>query len=253
MNLIELSHRMIPGKEVFRLEARTYDVTDELPEVTHRPDIWYVLGEVTFSTHVGTHIEFPYHHLESGANAANYPLDRLVGEGAVLDFSHKEDGEAITADEVGARTGNIRQGDIIFIRTDMDRHWRTERWSELPYLTPEAIDILIGFDPIVIGTDAGGFEVPGTDYQPNHLKMFQHNIAMVESATNLAALGTARHLIFILPLPIEGIDSCPVRIVAMKKDTHVERSGGKSKEPRMGADVERLFQERTANDTDEIA
>jgi len=214
---IELSHRMLPGKEAYKLEARTYDVTDELPEVIHRPDIWYVLGEVTFSTHTGTHIEFPYHHLESGADAADYPLEQLIGDGIVLDFSDKKHHEPITLEELKPHAQRIRKGDIIFIRTDMDKLWRTERWAELPYLTSEAMDWLIEFEPKIIGTDAGGFEVPGTDYQPNHLKMFQHNIAMIESATNLAAIGTDRVMVFVLALPIEGIDSCPVRIVAIRK------------------------------------
>jgi len=53
---------MLPGRENFKLEARTYDVTEELPAVVHRLDIWYVLSEITPSSHVGTHVEFPYHH-----------------------------------------------------------------------------------------------------------------------------------------------------------------------------------------------
>ncbi len=216
--VIELSHRMIPGKENFKLEARTFDVTDLLPEVVHRPDIWYVLSEINFSSHMGTHIEFPYHHWQEGADAADYPLENLIGDAVVLDFSHKKNGEAITLEELQAPAGRIREGDIIFIRTDMDRLFRCERWNEQPYMTAEAMDWLIAsYRPRVIGTDASGFEVPGTDYQPNHLKMFQHNIAMVESATNLAAIGEDRVTVFILPLPIEGIDACPVRIVAFRK------------------------------------
>lgn len=217
MKVIELSHRMVPGQEHFKLEARTFDVTELMPEVRHRSDVWYILSEVTFSSHVGTHIEFPYHHWRDGADAANYPLERLIGEAVVLDFSHKLDGEAITLDEVKVHAGRIREGDIIFIRTDKDKLFRTPRWMEQPYLTPSAMDWLISYKPLVIGTDAAGFEVPGTDYQPNHMKMFQNGIAMVESATNLADIGDERVLVFILPLPIEGIDACPVRIVALRK------------------------------------
>ena len=216
-SLIELSHRMVPGKENFKLETRTYDVTEELPEVTHRPDVWYVLSEITFSSHVGTHIEFPYHHWKEGADAAGYPLERLIGDAVVLDFSHKGPGEAISKEEVQAHADRIRDGDIVFIRTDLDRLFHTDRWMEQSYLTPEAMDWLISRNPSVIGTDAAGFEVPGTDYQPNHMKMFQNGIAMVESATNLAAVGQERVTVFILSLPIEGIDACPVRIVALRK------------------------------------
>ena len=215
--LIELSHRMVPGKENFKLEARTYDVTEELPEVKHRPDVWYVLSEITFSSHVGTHIEFPYHHCKEGADAADYSLERLVGDAVVLDFSQKAPGEAIGEEEVRAHADRIRRCDIVFLRTDLDRLFHTDRWMEQSYLTPEAMDWLISRNPSVIGTDAAGFEVPGTDYQPNHMKMFQNGIAMVESATNLAAVGRERVMVFILPLPIEGIDACPVRIVALRK------------------------------------
>jgi len=210
---------MIPGREQFRLETRTFDVTELLPEVTHRPDIWYVLSDITCSSHCGTHVEFPYHHWEPGADAADYPLANLIGEAVVLDFSAKSHGEAITLPELQAQVRRLRQGDLIFLRTDMDALFRTERWAEQPHLTPDALEWLIeAYRPRVIGTDAAGFEVPGTDYQPNHLLMFQHGIAMVESATNLAAVGDERVLCFILPLPIEGIDACPVRIVAFRKE-----------------------------------
>lgn len=215
--IIELSHRMIPNKENFKLETRVFDVTELLPDVKHRADIWYVLSEVTFSSHTGTHIEFPYHHWKDGLSAADYPIENLIGEAIVLDFSNKSNGEAITIEEVELHADHIKKGDIIFIRTDMDKLFRTDRWAEQPYLTVEAMDWLISHEPKVIGTDASGFEVPGTDYQPNHMKMFQNNIAMIESATNLSAIGDERVLTFILPLPIEGIDACPVRIVAFRK------------------------------------
>ncbi|NPV54152.1 MAG: hypothetical protein HPY71_11605 [Firmicutes bacterium] len=215
--IIELSHPMIPEKENFKLETRTFDVTELLPDVKHRPDIWYVLSEINMSSHMGTHIEFPYHHWKEGADAADYPVERLIGEAVVLDFSHKANGEAITLEEVQAHADRIQEGDMIFIRTDMDKFFRTERWAEQPYLTVEAMEWLISFNPSIIGTDAAGFEVPGTDYQPNHLNMFKHDIAMVESATNLAAIGDKRVTVFILPLPIKGIDACPVRIVAIRE------------------------------------
>jgi arylformamidase len=216
---IELSHRMIPGRESFRLEVRNFDVTELLPEVTHRPDIWYILTDITLSSHMGTHVEFPRHHWEPGADGADFPLANLIGDMVVLDFSHKAHREAISLEELQAHAPRLRQGDIIFIHTGMDRLFRTERWDEQPYLTEEAMAWLLEtFHPRVVGTDASGFEVPGTDYQPNHLRMFQSGTAMVESATNLAAIGEDRVVCFILPLPIEKIDACPVRIVAFRKE-----------------------------------
>jgi arylformamidase len=214
--IIELSHRMAPGKSYFKIEAKTWDVTEQLPEVKHRPEIWYVIGEFTVSTHAGTHVEFPFHHWKGGADGADFPIQNLIGEAIVLDFHEKQDGEAVTLDEVKAHEGRIKEGDIIFIRTDKDKLFFTERWNEQPYLTPEACDWLLNHNPKVMGTDAAGFELPGTDYQPNHLNLFRRGMAMIESATNLAAIGEDRVDVFILPLPIEGIDACPVRIIALR-------------------------------------
>ena len=94
--IVELSHAMVPGKEEFLLEMKTFPVEQIMPRIERRSDVWYVLGEVRMSTHVGTHIEFPYHHRKDGKSSAEYPLDRLIGETVLLNFSHKKKDEEIT-------------------------------------------------------------------------------------------------------------------------------------------------------------
>ena len=215
--VVELSHRMIPGKENFNLQIDVKDVTDILPHVKHRPEIWYVLTDIEMNSHMGTHIEFPYHHWKEGVTGSDFPLQQLIGEAVVLDFSHKKKDEYITLEEVKKYEGKIQEGDIIFIRTDMDKYFRKDNWTDEVHLSEEALDWLMQFKPKVIGTDATGFEIPGTDYQPNHLKMFSSGIGMIESATNLKEIQGWRATVFILPLPIEGIDACPVRIIAVRE------------------------------------
>lgn len=216
--LVELSHDMIPNTEFFTLETDVYDVTTKMPNVKHREDVWYILSDIKLSSHVSTHIEFPFHHVKEGADALNYPIENLIGECVSLDFKHKKPGECITIDELKVYADRIKKGDIIFIKTGMDKHFKTPDWELQPYIAVDAMEWLINAkQPKVIGTDSSGFEVPGTDYQPNHTIMFQNGIAMIESATNLDALGEERAMCFILPLKIEGIDSFPVRIIAIKE------------------------------------
>ena len=216
-NVVELSHRMIPGKENFQLDIQVRDVTDLLPDVKHRPEIWYVLTDIQMNSHMGTHVEFPYHHFKPGATGADFPLTQLIGNAVVLDFSHKKKDDWITLDEVKQYDGQISEGDIIFIRTDMDRFFREDNWTDEVHLCEDAMDWLLTFNPKIMGTDATGFEVPGTDYQPNHLKLFTKGVGMIESATNLKEIQGQKALVFILALPIEGVDACPVRIIAIKE------------------------------------
>lgn len=226
LRIVELSHRMVPGQEEFPLQIETFN-TDEVMAKTaraeehrieRRADIWYILQEVLMGSHVGTHVEFPYHHRKDGLSAADYPLDRLMGDAVLLDFSHKQKDEEITRQEIIGTGLEIRAGDIVLIRTDMHKLWKTPRGHDRPVLSIEATRYLVEEIGIhCIGTDATGLEVRGRNDQPVHELLFAHDVAMIESLTNLDQLHSSRFEIIVLPLMVEGMDSCPVRVVALEK------------------------------------
>ena len=226
LRIVELSHRMVPGQEEFPLQIETFN-TDEVMAKTaraeehrieRRADIWYILQEVLMGSHVGTHVEFPYHHRKDGLSAADYPLDRLMGDAVLLDFSHKQKDEEITRQEIIGTGLEIRAGDIVLIRTDMHKLWKTPRGHDRPVLSIEATRYLVQEIGIhCIGTDATGLEVRGRNDQPVHELLFAHDVAMIESLTNLDQLHSSRFEIIVLPLMVEGMDSCPVRVVALEK------------------------------------
>jgi arylformamidase len=213
--LIELSHRLTPGEEEFELAIETMNVEEVHKTTVRRSDIWYIIQRVTMSSHVGTHIEFPYHHLKSGMSASDYPLERLVGDAVLFNFKHKKKDEEITLEEIKSSGIEIRKGDIAIIYTGMQELWKTPRAHDRPVLSVEATKYLVLEKGIhAIGTDATGLEVRGTDHQPVHQLLFANNVAMIESMTNLDKLSGRRFSIIVLPLMIEGMDACPVRIVA---------------------------------------
>lgn len=129
-DIVELSQRIVKEREFFKLETKLIDVTTIEPDVKHRDDVWYVSSEVTFSTHVGTHIEAPYHHLKTGAKVADLALHKLFANLVVLDFSQKKDNEGITLAEVQRYDAQIKKGDVVFILTDRDRLYGTKTWQE---------------------------------------------------------------------------------------------------------------------------
>ena len=215
--LIELSHRLTPGKEEFKLEIETMNVEEVHKRTVRRPDIWYIIQDVTMSSHVGTHIEFPYHHLKTGKSAADYPLERLVGDAVLFDFTHKKKDEVISKSEIQNSGVEVRKGDIVIIYTGMQELWNTPTGHDRPCLSVEATEYLVVEKGIhCIGTDATGLEIRGTDHQPVHQLLFAHNVAMIESMTNLDKLSGDRFTIITLPLKIEGMDACSVRIVGFE-------------------------------------
>ena len=201
--------------------AQTYDVSvmGERGE-PHPEGSWYISGEVFFWTHCGTHVEFPYHHRKDGLQAQNYPIENLIGNASIIDFTDKKAEDAMTLEEFKERGKHIQEGDMVFLHTGLDAKWRTNDWEPYPYVEMDAIKWLVDEKKIkAIGTDATSLEnfnhknADGIDDQPNHNSVFEHNVAMVESLTNLDKVGK-RAFVTIEPLKIHGIEACPVRIMA---------------------------------------
>lgn len=225
--ITELSHRLVPGQEEFPLDIETLRTDDALArsgrqsthEIKQADNIWYIIQEIKLGSHVGTHVEFPYHHLKNGKSAADYPLERLVSDAVLLDFSHKRKDEEITKQEIVDLKADIRKGDICVIRTDMDKLWKTDKAHDRPVLSIKATEYLacdIGIH--CIATDATGLEVRGRDDQPVHEILFHNDVAMVESLKNLDQIKSERFKMLMLPLMVEGMDSCPIRAVACEEE-----------------------------------
>lgn len=218
--IVELSHDMIPEKEPFMLNVNLFDVNDlgERGE-PHSKDVWYVAADVSFSTHCGTHIEFPLHHWKNGDDASTYPLKNMIGETVVLDFTDKKAGDSIKLEEIKAKSDQIKEGDIVFIHTDLDKKWRTDDWEPFPFFECDALEWLLDNKKIkAVGSDATSIENPNVPDQPNHTACFKRGVAIVESLTNLSKVENGRALVFILPLKIKGIEACPVRIIALNQE-----------------------------------
>jgi arylformamidase len=217
--VVDLSHKLHPGREEYHLELDTR-FTDELyPQYKRDKDVWYILQDIRMSSHCGTHVEFPYHHSRHGMDAGSFPLERLIGDAVCLDFRHKKPNEAVTLGELETLDGRIRRGDMLLFNFDCARHYRTVRSHERPYIAHDAVRWLALEKRVgLVGSDASGIEVKGEPNQPNHQLLMDNGIPVIEFAANLDRLRRERFTLVILPLCVEGLDSCPVRLIAIEDE-----------------------------------
>ncbi len=109
-----------------------------LPRVTREQlpqGLGWAVEFLTLTTHSGTHLDAPYHYhptMDKGSRALTVdeiPLEWCFGDGVLLDFRHKADGERITADDVKAQLDKIQYEikplDIVLIQTGADAAWGT--------------------------------------------------------------------------------------------------------------------------------
>jgi len=226
----DLSHTIIPGKEEYRLQidTRPTEQWEQFSQYRRQEGHWYVLSEVTFSTHVGTHIEFPFHHFRDGLDASRFPLENLIGDGTVVDISRWGQNERITCEGFREVAGDsIRPGDILYLYTGFDRYYHTEKQHYRPWFDTDAIKWMVDRKIKVLGVDTSGIEIRNPDGsaffgQPNHEALLGANIPLVEYLANLKPLIGKRFTTYILPVKLAGAESFPVRIIAIEE---VEEEG----------------------------
>ena len=159
--IVDLSHTLLPGKEEYKLEIKNRFVEKFLSEYSRSEESWYIMSEIFMWSHVGTHLEAPYHCLKEGKDVSQIPIERVMAEAVILDFSDKKTNEPITKEKLERKGEDVREGDIVIVKTGLARFYRTPKAHDRPYLTFEATRWLVEKKIFCLATDASGFEVRG--------------------------------------------------------------------------------------------
>jgi len=221
----ELSHRVDPNREEYRLEvdSRQVEGWDQFAKYPRLPEAQYLISEVTLCTHIGTHIELPFHHDANGLDAADFPVEKLVGETVVLDVTRYGNNEEIPLDELKQIAGEqIRKEDIVFFYSGLDKNYYTDKQHDRPYFSTDAIRWLIEDAGIkLMGVDTSGHEIRHKDStpvigQPNHELLLSAGVPLVEYLTNLKPIMGKRTWTYTLPVRIMGLEAFPARVIAIE-------------------------------------
>jgi len=217
--IVDLTLPIVPGEggRPFVIErGRTEELTVH-PPVDHP---WYIMHKVQTISHIGTHIEAPYHCFPTGRDLGSLTLDQLIGEAAILDLSGLEPDTLVGAAELAAvseQAGGVRRGDIVFFKTGYANRRTAPEYEHRPSLTAESMRYLLECGVKLVGTDLSGLEGPLT---PNHLDchlvLLGADIPFIENVGNLSDLTKSRVFVCALPIPVRGLDAFPLRIVAFE-------------------------------------
>jgi arylformamidase len=158
---------------------------------------------ITLGSHTGTHVDAPWHFLQEGNSIDMEPLDKFIGEAAIIDASGKN---IITAEEFSGY--DIRGNDIVLIHTDTG-----DRPTEFAYLDVSAAEWVVEHGVKCIGIDTASVEKYGRKDAPVHKMLLASNIGIIENLANLKQFAGSRMFFVCLPLPLKGIDGSPGRAV----------------------------------------
>lgn len=214
----------------------------KLLKVTDFPDKAFLsLDVVTLPTHMGTHIDAPFHYGPSQSGepqktVEQLPLGKFYKPGIRLDLRDKLPGDYITVADLEQALSKINhtlsRDEIVLIWTGSDKHWgKKEYFTSAPGMSREATEWLVSQGIYVIGTDTYGFDRPfstmlndfwrtndTSHLWPAHFFGREQEYIQIERMTNLDCLPDKNFDVICFPLKIKGIDASWVRAVAVVKE-----------------------------------
>jgi len=172
-----------------------------------------LFSQVSIVAGVGTYLDSPFHRDPALPDHASLALERLVDLPIVLVDLRRRRGRAIDPAALGS---GDRTGAALVLRTGMDASWETDAyWSEGPFLTADAADLLVRSRIALLGVDFLNVDDTTDPRRPVHTALLRAGIPIVENLTNLGQLTPTGSRLHAPTVPIEGAASFPIRAYAM--------------------------------------
>ena len=197
---------------------------------------WATDTFTNFGTHSSTHVDAPLHYNSTiqgqpAQSIEQVPLDWFFAPGVRLDFRHKQDGDAVTGEEVQSelqRIGHtLQERDIVLIHTGRDAFYgQPDYWVRGPGVSADATRWLYEQGVRVMGIDAWGWDAPlprqaeqARKQQAQGVFWAAHQLdlpySQIERLVNLAALPATGFTVACFPLRLVGGSAAPARVVAL--------------------------------------
>lgn len=217
--IVDLSHPITAGMQTYPgLPPPSLQTVISRVESARQlgSDVSFEIEQLTLVGNTGTYLDAPFHFHAERADLARLPLERLVN--VPITVVRAIGLPAVTADLLGDSAA--LWGTAVLIHTGWSRHWGTPRYLEFdnPYLTADAVDRLVAANVALVGIDSLNVDDPRDAHRPAHHGLLGADIPIIEHLTNLRDVPDAGARLTVLPAPVRGMASFPVRAVAVRPD-----------------------------------
>lgn len=226
--IVDLSKRVLPGgaQGPPGMPARWY----QIGQFVYPPG--ELMHYIAMESHISTHVEAPSHflpalHNRPGDDVSEVPLDRFFGMAALVDCRGMAAGSQIGPETL--RAFPIEVGDIVVVGNSP---WQA---AERPWLNIEGIDYLVDDRKIkMIGLDDTVYVERPEVARKNlagyylHDKTLSNGIPVIEQMAHLGDLSKERFFFMGVPAAMGGLDSFPIRAVAIEPSSPSSPRGARA-------------------------
>ncbi len=219
-DVIDLSRPIHTKMPVFPAISKTYLGVFLGHKDTIRPgNISSQTNILVMCDHAGTHIDSPLHFNPEGSSIDKMPVDNMVGNAVMQDYSHKKNAETVTSAEIEANLKkiNVNPRDLKYIlfKTGAGEYYETDeymgKYLEVPV---EAVEWMLDRGILVFGVDAS--TVDHAKDRATHMLMRRRVCYHIENLANLDKLPRDRMFTFVCtPLMMLNSSASPFRALAL--------------------------------------
>ncbi len=169
--------------------------------------------------HAGTHIDSPLHFNPEGTGIDKMPVDLMVGNAVMQDYSFKKNAESITSAEVEENLKKIdvnpRDLKYILFKTGAGEYYDTDEYlSKYLEVRADAVEWMLDRGILVFGVDASTCDHASD--RATHMLMRKRVCYHMENLANLDKLPQDRIFTFVCtPLMMLNSSASPVRTLAL--------------------------------------
>ncbi len=167
------------------------------------------VGRIRTSTHMGTHIDAPFHFDTKGTKVHEIDVERYMGTAVVIDVTGKKN---ISTEDLVERVSDFPA--IVILKTNSWNN-RLTFPDSIPNLDPKIGYFLKQKGVKLLGVDLPSVDALDSKELPTHHALHQHDVYILEGLI-LDEIKEGNYRLIALPLKIEGSDGSPVRAVLIK-------------------------------------
>jgi len=213
LNVIDLTKVLDPKTESRRCGLTRFNTGGPIPD-------FHTIMDLT--SHLGTHVECPYHHDDNWADVQELPITTFMGRAIYVNITHMKANDKIKAADLEKACGDrIQEGDIVIIDSPLKLSpftpdSNTEKDKRL-FICRETAEWFKEKKVKCVGFGDGvSIESNNEDVKAFHDVLMEVNVVFLEVLKNLEELTTDTFFMSYSPLPIKGLDSCPIRAYAIE-------------------------------------
>lgn len=175
---------------------------------------------LTFYSHVGTHMDAPFHFNVSNQTIDEMPVSDFVGNAWVVDAREVGSKGLIGVEHISEDIiKSFTAGDSLIIWTGWSQHMGTQKYrDELPRISEALAHWCIHNKVKMIGVEPPSVaDVNNLEEVTKIHEILLEGVVIIEGLTNIESLRSNNVELIALPLKIKDGDGAPARVIAIER------------------------------------